>query len=293
VRLLYIILIVLLFGIFLGCSSNKSVPYSDCSYNQELGIVKDKIETGAMFLFGETHGTIEAPSFIADFACKVMQDNKEATIVLFELPIPEELSNPSKVAISIPEAQQLIIEEGKAYWPKDHDGRTSVAMMDAIVKILKLREQGLNIYIGGTIPHESNIPDNLNLNLTFADEYTFKNPYFKEAVQILKYKEKFKNVIVLNGSIHIKNQLRFFKKMGVKQEYIGFLQLYGGGTEWNCRYGLGCGSRNVKPSRKGLVDLHENASLVIDIDHLDVFDGAFVFKTINASPPYLKERLEE
>jgi len=195
--------------------------------------------------------------------------------------------------MSVSQAQRLIIE-GEDYWIKEGwDGRTSAAMMDAILQILELREQGLNIALGSIYPDENIRTKYDELGLTFADEATHVNRYFQEALQILGYKDEFENVIVLSGKNHTRNHLRFFKKMELDETYMGFVQQSGGGSEWNCQpMAGGCGVHAAPTPHRDIVNSSDNASLVILNKNEDIFDGAFVFKTTTASHPYHIESIE-
>jgi len=252
--------------------------------------VEDAAKLGSIFLFGERHGTKEAPAFVANFACYIAQRTREPVIVLLELPIPKVLSDLSADPISIKRAQNLIVEDEAGYWMEGHDGRTSTAMMDAIVDILSLRERGLDIALGSSYPGNENLFEYFGKDFTFSDEHMFKNRYIQEALQILKVKENYKNVIVLNGNVHTTNHIQFYKKMNVETSYIGFIQAYGGGSEWNCqRHAGGCKVHDTIPYRKHLAGLSDDASMVLLNGESELYDGAFVFKTTTASYPYIEQ----
>ncbi|WP_427451746.1 hypothetical protein [Litorimonas sp. WD9-15] len=276
------------FFLTIGCIQPEAKSGVKCNYEQTLPVVTSSTELGAIFLFGERHGTKEAPSFVANFACKIAQDTEETVIVLMELGIPDSLSNLSIDAIPVLEAQSLIIREDERHWTELHDGRTSVAMMDSISRLLALREQGLNIAIGTIYPDTDILSKYGNIDISFADEQTVVNRFFLESLQILRHKEKFKNVVVLSGKNHTRNHLEFFEKMGVDYPHLGFVLDSGGGSEWNCRsHGKGCKTHPAPTARRPLINSSENASLVIFDDANEIFDGAFVFKRTTASAPFL------
>jgi len=292
VNFVNILLVTVMLGFGLSCSQSKTSPDIDCTYAQELALIDDFAKSGSIFLFGERHGTAEAPSFVANFACKIAKDTQEPIIVLLELAIPEVLSDLSRYPMSISQAQTAILE-GDPHWAGGHDGRTSVAMMEAIRKILEMREQGLNIALGSIYPDERSQSKFEDLGLSFANETTYVNRYFQEAAQILRYKDKYSNVIVLSGKNHTRNHLRFFKKMELDTSYLGFVQASGGGTEWNCQpQAGGCKIHSSDMSRRHLVNEVDDVSLVLLNENAEVFHGAFTFKTTSASPPFLKENTE-
>lgn len=288
------LILVLVTWVTSGCSKVVD-PFASytCPYEQDLPSVTFAMESGSIFLFGERHGTLEAPSFVAGFACKIAKDSQKPTIVLLELAIPEILSDLSAETMSVSQAQRLIVE-GDDHWIKEgHDGRTSDAMMGAILQILELREQGLNIALGSIYPDENIRSKYDELGLTFADEATHVNRYFQEALQILRHKDEFENVIVLSGKNHTRNHLRFFKKMGLDETYMGFVQESGGGSEWNCQpMAGGCGVHAAPTHRRDIVNSSDNASLVMLNKNEELFDGAFVFKTTTASHPYHIESID-
>jgi len=279
---------VIVLGCALGCSQSNSSPAYECSYEQDLPVVDDLAKSGSIFLFGERHGTTEAPSFITNFACALASETQEPIIVLFELPMPKSLAETSTDNIPISQAIELILAEGEFYWTREHDGRTSVAMMDAIHQILKMKEQGLNIYLGSIFPDENTRSNYNDLGPTFADKDTHLNRFFQEASQIVKYKDDFENVIVLSGKNHTRNHLMFFERMRLDFNYVGFVQQSGGGTEWNCQPRLGgCGVHPANTYRRDLIKASDNGSLVMFGQDEELFDGALVFKATTASPPFL------
>lgn len=284
-----ILLFLLVLPIALGCSKRTEHGNAEqnCSYQQDLTPINLNLDSGAIYLFGETHGTSEAPAFVANFACRIARDTGEPTIVLLELVIPEILSDLSGESLSVAEAQKLILEEDN-HWFDGHDGRTSEAMMIAILEILQFREQGLNIALGSVYPSAETRSKYEAFILESTDETDIDNWYFKEAFQIKSYKNDFKNIITLSGKVHTRNHLQFFDKIDLDETYMGFTFVSGGGTEWNCRPNSGgCKIHKTKTYRRNLVDLSDNASLVLLTGNNEAFDGAFVFKSSNASLPYL------
>jgi len=281
-----------------GCSKSNNpilapTPTPICSYDQKIEPVENAIEAGSIFLFGETHGTEEAPDFVASFACYTAKKTQQSTIVLLELPIPKVLGDEMRDPIPTSEAKRLILSEGDFYWARAHDGRTSVAMMEAIEEILLLREQGLNVYIGTVFPDKNIKATYENLSLNFADEDTHINRFFQETLQILSYRKAFKNVIVLTGKNHTRNHLYFLDKLGFGNSSMGFLQQSGGGNAWNCPSNQpSCGTYPVSTYRRALIDSADHASLVMLDTSEDVYDGAFVFKTTTASPPYINKNVD-
>jgi len=280
-------------GFGLGCTQSKALSEFDCTYQQELPSIQTASKLGAVFLFGESHGTEEAPDFVANFSCMIAETTEESTIVLLELAIPEVLSELSIETLPVAKSQNLILE-GDGHWGYNEDGRTSAAMMDAILQILELRDQGLNIALGSIYPDDDILSKYDEMQLTFADEATFKNRFFLESLQISRYKESFNNVIVLSGKNHTRNHLQFFEKMDLDEPYMGFVLTSGGGTEWNCRsHGGGCKVHPTRVVRKTLVDSTDDASLVLFNNTDEVFDGAFVFKTTTASLPFFKNQQQQ
>ena len=280
----------------LGCSKSNNqtiAPAPTCSYDKKTDPVEDAIKSSSIFLFGESHGTQEAPDFVVSFACYIAQKTQQSTIILLELPMPEILADKNRPPIPTSEAKPLILSEGDFYWTRAHDGRTSVAMMEAIEEVLQLRQQGLDISIGTVFPDKNIKSTYESLDLTFADEDIHINRFFQETLQILSYRKEFKNVIVLTGKNHTRNHLYFLDKLGFSDSSIGFLQQSGGGSEWNCPSNQpSCGAYPASTYRRALIDSAEHASLVMFDTSEDVYDGAFVFKTTTASPPYLSKSID-
>lgn len=272
-----------------ACSNapNNVNARHNCSYKQDIKPINPNFDSGAIYLFGETHGTFEAPTFVADFACKVAQDSGEPIIVLLELTIPEVLSDLSTKPLSIEDTQNLILD-GDSHWFDGHDGRTSAAMMDAILQILELREQGLDIALGSIYPSDETQSEYEDFISIYADEADLENWYFKEALQIKKFKSEFKNIVTLSGKVHTRNHLRFFDKIGLNETYMGFTFVSGEGTAWNCRPNKGgCKIHQTKTYRRDLVETSEDGSLVKFTGKEELFEGAFIFKSSTASLPYL------
>jgi len=139
----------------------------------------------------------------------------------------------------------------------------------------------------------TSISEHFNLDLSFTDEQTLKNHYFKESIRILRNKEKFKNVIVLSGSAHPRNHFKLYEQMKIDVPHMSFIQAYGGGTEWNIQNN-NRGVHKTRPFHKNLAIASDNASLVLmpPNEAPEMFDGVFIFKTVSASPPYFEQNIK-
>ena len=96
---------------------------------------------GRVLIFGELHGTAEAPRAFGEYVCAVAS-REGATIVGLE--ITDQYREGFETAIAALDIAYALEHEMPEYWA-GQDGRSSEAMFDMIVRLAELRQSGLNI----------------------------------------------------------------------------------------------------------------------------------------------------
>lgn len=232
--------------------------------------LKQTLPDGGVIVFGEYHGTVEAPRFFLDcireFAAK-----KEKISVFVELPVTENslLSNYGAGKID----ERALVQSSQ--W-KIEDGRTSVAMLALL--------RGLRTDLaGGRVTSVAGIDQAKGGDYTVRDRDMADN--FTTAYRGRGYS------MVLVGNLHARltkgvswdPNLKPFG-MYVRERVGQMVSLdlrYGAGTAWSCTPKCGPDSMG-----EHLVGVTLPAVPSVEIQHTDeAFDGIWYVGQLNASPP--------
>jgi hypothetical protein len=104
------------------------------------------LKRGNILLFGELHGTREAPAFIADVVCIAAKKRIAVTLGL-EIPLDEQASIDRFLDSSGGAAAEARLTEGAFWRPERQDGRSSIAMLHLIEQVRSLRASGNKVRI--------------------------------------------------------------------------------------------------------------------------------------------------
>ena len=113
----------------------------DCQEMKELEALFDP---GVVVLFGELHGTQEAPAFVANAACLTAKAGHRVRVGL-ELNHEEMERVETFMGSEGTDADRSRLLEGSIWHPKAQDGRSSAAMLDLIDALRKLRRGGHSV----------------------------------------------------------------------------------------------------------------------------------------------------
>lgn len=189
-------------------------------------------------MFGEVHGTAEAPALIADVACHLAADNDVA--IGLEIPTSEQMLIDEYLASQGTTEDEDRLTES-AFWQGGHDGRSSVAMLNLLRSVLEQNAGGRSVEV-------------------FAfDEQSDGSANRDEAIAsgIRRYRDKnpSRMIVALMGNIHAMQET--FTSGDVTIVPAGqllkdltptsVLVAYPEGTAWACM--PDCGTHNVVPGR--------------------------------------------
>lgn len=96
------------------------------------------IPDASLLLFGEMHGSAEAPALVADVACALSESRRVA--VGLEYPSKDQPLLDAYLASDGAAAGQSKLLDTR-FWEKGKDGRSSIAMLQLIERIRQLRNQ--------------------------------------------------------------------------------------------------------------------------------------------------------
>jgi hypothetical protein len=181
-----------------------------------------------MLLFGEMHGSLEAPAFVGEVACAYSKDG------------------PTALGLEIPGAEQVAIDRylesdggveartallAGAFWTKYPDGRSSAAMVDLIERMRVLRGQGqaLSVFV-------FDLPSDRDRDAAMAD-----------AIRAFHATNPGTRIVALMGNIHA-SQTPMKRGDGTiitsaslltDLDPVSMLLLYRSGSIWACMPGCG------------------------------------------------------
>lgn len=223
------------------------------------------LEPGAVTLFGEMHGTVEAPAFIGNAACRAAQNGHEVLVGL-EIPNTEQARVDAFLASTGDEVAVTALLEG-TFWTFQ-DGRSSKAMLALLDQLRQLKQGGAQIGVvlfDGTMAPDQRDPT-MASNLIAAIERSPK------AV-----------TLGLTGNIHSRVSAESYMGWHVRQKYPHLRTMniaYSGGTAWVCMQD-GCGERALRGKDHGTSPFVEITSEPDPFGHV----GIYYVVQLTASPP--------
>lgn len=261
-------------------------------------------------VFGELHGTAEAPEFVSDLVCALAAKGERVLLAM-------EINSPHDPALqeawaSAPQDFRQALQSGG--WERRNDGVGSDAMLEMVVRAHSLKSQGAPIsvvafngarddaqrarfaHFPGQGPHEAAQAENIALAAEAGE---------------------FDRVIVLVGNLHamrseVSTGGTTFEPMALKLEQygsvIGLKMLQAPGTSWSCRLQPGFKFVAGEPLPPDAIQCAEHPSgatgefdrepfiALPDADSEEAvagFDGFFWVGPITASPPAFIEEDRE
>lgn len=227
---------------------------------------------GNLLLFGEMHGSIEAPALIADVACHLSLGG-DVTIGL-EIPAEEQARIDDYLASAGTAADEAKLL-ATAFWRNGEDGRSSVAMLDLLRAIRALNAGGRSLEV-----------------LAFDDQAlgsTDRDEAMAASIRSHRGKHPSRKMVALVGNIHAMQE-RFVVEdfsltpAGQLLEDLfptSILITYPKGTVWACM--PDCRVHDVAPRNPidGPSGFREGASMT-------GYSHTYLLGSITASPPALQ-----
>ncbi len=253
-------------------------------------------------IFGEVHGTRQAPAFVGDVAC-ALAARGERILVAIEHSATENAI--LQKAWNLSDAQFLSALK-RSGWSDPNDGTSSEAMSTLLVRLHQLANRGQSIdmvaFNGARDEAQSrqfsNLPGQGPHEAAQADN-----------IRIAAKARSYDRVLVLVGNAHARKRpiaragasyAPMAMRLGSPSDTVTLNMLTAGGTAWNCvlkpgvtpnpgvaitRKDIACGSYPFR----GLADLHRPAFIKLgalpgaetDPD----YDGIFWLGKVSTSPP--------
>jgi hypothetical protein len=242
------------------------------------------LKRGNILLFGELHGTREAPAFIADVVCIAAKKRIPVSLGL-EIPFDEQASIDRFLDSDGGAAAEARLTGG-AFWRSERqDGRSSIAMLHLIERVRALRASGYKVRI---IAYDSK-------SGTPAQE---RDRVMARNLAAVAGREPRNFLVALSGNVH--NRLTRGVSWDKEYEPLGYLltksgggsrvtslnMSHEGGAAWGCRSPstdsdeVSCAPYSYRPQPGAAA-----WSLKLTAAPGDPFSGAYGVGRITASPP--------
>jgi Haem-binding uptake, Tiki superfamily, ChaN len=233
--------------------------------------VPQELQSARIVIFGELHGTREAPQFVADYICSLLAASRPVALAL-EIHRDEQKTLDEFVASdgSAASERQLL---GSRHWQSDTpDGRSSAAMLELLRFIRKARAAGFDVSVTAI----DDWPADRNRDAAQAN-----------GIRRIHDANIEKQVVVLIGNYHAKRTATqdhtptasYLKDLNVFTLNINYPK----GSMWTCRAQRECGVKTVigVPS---LITRTRRIDLSTSI-FAPGFDGQYHVLALTASPP--------
>lgn len=225
------------------------------------------INSGAMLLFGEFHGTNEAPRFVTDVACRAALAGHRVQLGL-EISISQQQAIDEFMISEAPHEQRKHLLDGH-FDVEFFDGRESVAMLELFERIRQLRREHLKIEVFGfswgkgqspSLPGDQDMFENVDARYRSAQPSDI--------------------FIILGGGAHTR---RHEDSLGGALARAGYSLIslgltHAGGTFWGCSGG--CGEHRTSGKDEG-----QQRFIALRPTFAGKYDGVYYPGRVSASPP--------
>lgn len=255
-------------------------------------------------IFGEVHGTQEAPDFVGRIACGLVAQGKS---VLVAVEHQVSLDSVYQAAWRQPPetfASALL----QADWKESRDGKGSVAMLKMLKQLHRLSSQGHAVRLAAFDGERDNVQRRKFSSLPGQGP---REAAQAENIRIAADAASYDFVLVLAGNMHASKQP--FKRgdttiepMAIHLARVGptvtLDAKYSGGSAWTCELKPGMHPEPGKPLSKDAVECAVHPlgmqpdlgrapflSLAASPDVDDAYDGFFWLGTAHGSPPAVRD----
>ena len=254
-----------------------------------VGGLQQLLQPRRFLLFGETHGTVEAPAFIGDVVCEMAAAGAPVLLAL-ELPASEQGRIDTFLASGGDTASLRALTDGP-FWSRVQDGRTSYAMVQLIDRVRSLRRAGARLsVVAFDVPPE----------LWESMRGMRRDSAMADALVSASQRSPGAAVVVLVGSVHAARvrglpwdstyvPLGAFLRTRVGDERVrSFAMTYAGGSAWQCREDAsGTSACREYPLRPGPTAPTWNITVDSAAESTG-WSGRWAVGPITASPPARK-----
>ncbi|MFP7723632.1 hypothetical protein [Lysobacter sp. A3-1-A15] len=226
------------------------------------------IPDSRLLIFGELHGTEEAPALVGQYVCRVAKNGREVVVGL-EIDSGEQERLDSYLRSPGSPTDRLELLAGPFWQRPGQDGRSSRAMLNLVERLRATRATGGNIrLVAIDQPHSG----------------TTRDAAMAAAIRAALPSGSEGRIVVLIGNYHASRAPRTdsstaFLLSDLSPTTIGIA--YRSGTAWVCDMGRICGDRPVssKWAADRLPGFHDGVS------PWPGYDGTYLMDRISASPP--------
>ncbi len=250
-----------------GHKPNPSIASKSCP--TPLGI-----PNGKLLLFGEMHGSIEAPNLISNIACSL--SSSEDVAVGLEIPSQDQPLI-DKFLESQGTSADITALTSSEFWQKGKDGRSSKAMLQLIKDIRSLRENGRSIQI---FAFDDQPNSTLERNIAIANGIR----RFQATHKNMRIIALMGNIHAMQGGITTENGPLITSAMLLSDlNPVSITITNPAGTIWACK--PDCGIQSLTPRNQTERSPGFNASTAIG-----GYSYSYHLASITASPPAVQSR---
>ncbi|WP_257463198.1 TraB/GumN family protein [Archangium lipolyticum] len=234
------------------------------------------LKPAAFIVLGEMHGTQEAPLFATRLACHAAAAGQPVRVGL-ELPVGDQPRIDAFLASEDGAIEPLTA--GGLWTDAMQDGRSSKAMLQALVRLRELKRAGLPLEVrafdAGGKDRDASMAEKLLEERAQAPQDTF---------------------IVLTGNLHARRDkgapwdpnLRFMSNhlLDAEPRLVTLDMAYLGGTMWACT-GMTVDTCKVHPLKRARYEEHAAMPRIVIQKGITAegYDGVYAIGTATASPP--------
>lgn len=229
------------------------------------GVPAGRSDLPRILVFGEIHGTDEAPRFVTDWICNLARSSP--VVVGIEHPSSEQAALDSFMSTKALETAREILAES-SFWARDsQDGKTSISMYAMLDRLRQLRQSGADVTVVAVGSSGSGGGDEITENL-----------------QALARSSNAK-IVALLGNAHVRKAgaegRDGVSRLMFDEPYRALAFTHSGGTAWACA--PVCEVQDLGLAKQGL---HRIGEIVID-DTSTMYDGLVNLGFVHASTPAL------
>ncbi|HEY4530519.1 MAG TPA: hypothetical protein VIG97_09390 [Luteimonas sp.] len=257
-----IIALLVVMTLVAGCADHRERHDANC---RDIG----ELPAGNLFLFGEMHGSVEAPALVAAMACHL--SFSEDVAIGLEIPTDEQPRIDQYLASAGTKSDEARLV-ATTFWRNGNDGRTSGAMLDLFRELRALKAGGRSVEVFAFDAEVAGSEDRDKAMASSIRRYRSQHPS--------------RTIVALMGNIHAMQEefvAEDFTMAPAGQllrdlSPISILIAYPKGTVWACM--PDCGVHNVAPRNPnhGPSGFREGASMT-------GYSHTYFLDSITASPP--------
>jgi hypothetical protein len=253
-------------------------------------------------VFGELHGTREAPLLVAELATKLAAQGKRVLVAVEH----EARFNTELQSAWIGSPNDFATRLKTLGWAGQQDGRASEAMFDMLTMLQKEKHAGLPLSI---VAFNSFKDDSQKLRLETPGGQNGHEMAQAENISDAAKSAKYDYILVLVGNIHaqtaeivrpnfsLQPMVMHLQKSG---KVVSLNMAYSGGSAWNCLLKEGLERQPGKPITKDMIDCStkpvRGLSISMGAPYLGLgqfgettaaenYDGYYWLGTVTGSPP--------